>query len=196
MTTTLRVSSQTMIDEAEMTDINKTTDHTEEGEEHDAPVSLGDFLTELGEEDEDFAEALAEAAPLQLLANIVGDLRSMRGLTQKELAERIGKQQPAIARIENASVNTGWETIAEILHALRVHMHFAPAEAHVMMISRDEFDARIRSAEQRGFADGMAQAASMQGVRHANFDSVEVKGSSVVEKDKETNADASDLAPA
>lgn len=146
------------------------TDHTTPNiDDIDEPTSVTDFLSTLSTEDDEFAEALSEAEPLRLLATIVTDLRNLRGLTQKELAERIGKQQPAIARIENASVNSGWETVSQILHALRVNLQFTPAEVDLVAISREEFEAHMQAAEQKGFANGMVRAAALQGVRHANF---------------------------
>jgi DNA-binding XRE family transcriptional regulator len=137
--------------------------------EVDAPVSSDEFFNDLIAEDPEFKEALEEAEPARALAHTVTQLRALRGLTQKELAERIGKHQPAIARIENASVNTGWETFAQILEALQVRMHFSPAESQTIVITREEFDARLESAKQKGFADGMAHSGSLQKMNRADL---------------------------
>jgi transcriptional regulator with XRE-family HTH domain len=45
-------------------------------------------------------------------------LRRLRGLTQEELAERIGTQQPAIARIERGASNTTLATLVKLADAL------------------------------------------------------------------------------
>ena len=57
-------------------------------------------------------------------------LRRLRGLSQAELANRVGTQQPAIARIEAARANIGLDTLRALAVALDavVHVEMAPAE--------------------------------------------------------------------
>ncbi len=46
------------------------------------------------------------------------ELRIQQGLSQKELAERIGTKQSSISRLENGSYNPSIEFLSKIAHAL------------------------------------------------------------------------------
>jgi DNA-binding XRE family transcriptional regulator len=66
------------------------------------------------------------------IAQLVYDLRTQLGLTQHELAERIGTKQPAIARLEDADYEgRGLSMLIRIGVALnrRVHVEFVPVRA-------------------------------------------------------------------
>lgn len=56
--------------------------------------------------------------PRHELAEAVIAMRKLRGVSQVELARRIGTKQPAIARIEAAKSNVGLDTIQAIAIAL------------------------------------------------------------------------------
>jgi transcriptional regulator with XRE-family HTH domain len=45
-------------------------------------------------------------------------LREEEGLSQRELAKKVGKPQSTIARIENGSMNVTFNTLIEIVQAL------------------------------------------------------------------------------
>lgn len=62
-------------------------------------------------------------------------LRQLRGLTQAELAQRVGTKQPAIARIEAARANVGLETIRSLTIALDAVVHLSMRPAEECMIS-------------------------------------------------------------
>jgi len=49
-------------------------------------------------------------------------LREEEGLTQRELAKKVGKPQSTIARIENGSMNVSFNTLSEIASALGKNM--------------------------------------------------------------------------
>jgi transcriptional regulator with XRE-family HTH domain len=49
------------------------------------------------------------------------------GLTQEELAERIGTKQPAIARLESGSTRPSFETLQRLAVALEVTFAVTPA---------------------------------------------------------------------
>lgn len=68
--------------------------------------------------------------PRHDLAEQVIALRRLRGLTQAELAEKIGTRQPAIARIEAALANVGLDTVRSLALALDavVRIEMRPAE--------------------------------------------------------------------
>lgn len=73
-------------------------------------------------EDNQFA-AFAEA---QEAGYQVARLRILRGLTQAELAEQVGTQQPSIARLENGSHSPSLSFLNKIAKALnaRVELNF------------------------------------------------------------------------
>ena len=68
--------------------------------------------------------------PRHDVAEAVMALRRLRGLSQAELANRVGTQQPAIARIEAARANIGLDTLRALAVALDavVHVEISPAE--------------------------------------------------------------------
>lgn len=68
--------------------------------------------------------------PRHDLAEQVIALRRLRGLTQAELAEKVGTQQPAIARIEAAQANVGLDSVRSLAVALDavVRIEMRPAE--------------------------------------------------------------------
>ncbi|OJG74703.1 hypothetical protein RV10_GL004691 [Enterococcus pallens] len=50
-------------------------------------------------------------------------LRSELGLSQRELAERVGKPQSTIARIENGSMNPSFSVLYEIAAKVGKELH-------------------------------------------------------------------------
>jgi predicted transcriptional regulator len=55
---------------------------------------------------------------------LLSELREREGYTQKELAERVGKTQSTIARIESGSMNVTFDTLAEIVNRLGYKIEF------------------------------------------------------------------------
>ncbi len=53
------------------------------------------------------------------LSNLVRQTRVARGLTQKQLAERLGTRQPNIARLETAA-GTSFDALFQALYAMQV----------------------------------------------------------------------------
>jgi len=64
--------------------------------------------------DDEFVTLAREMEPGYQIAR----LRIKEGLTQKELADRVGTQQPAIARIENGTTTPTLTTLKKISDAL------------------------------------------------------------------------------
>jgi transcriptional regulator with XRE-family HTH domain len=60
------------------------------------------MLETLTRNDATMQEMLAEERSNAAVARQIYELRTARGLTQKQLAERVGTQQPVIARLEDA----------------------------------------------------------------------------------------------
>lgn len=61
--------------------------------------------------------------------NIVADARSAAGLTQSELARRVGVSQPAIARLESAGANPRLRTLDRVVRACGRRLEVVPAVA-------------------------------------------------------------------
>ena len=53
------------------------------------------------------------------LSNLVRQTRQARGLTQKQLAERLGTKKPNIARLESAA-GTSFDALFQALYAMQV----------------------------------------------------------------------------
>jgi transcriptional regulator with XRE-family HTH domain len=74
-----------------------------------------DLIAKLKENPE-FAQAYAELEPQYQIAREVIRLRVERGLTQRDLAQRVGTQQANISRLENA---VGTPSVALLLRVAR-----------------------------------------------------------------------------
>ena len=57
-------------------------------------------------------------APRYGVISALIDARTKRGLTQKELAQRIGTKQSAIARLESGSINPSLEFLQKIAQVM------------------------------------------------------------------------------
>ncbi len=74
--------------------------------------------------DKEFEKKYHRTAAFFRLADEVLLLRKKRGLTQKELAEKVGTTQTVISRLESASVKPSFETILKIAEALDAAVKF------------------------------------------------------------------------
>jgi len=66
----------------------------------------------------DFERQYHRTSAFFRLADEVLMLRKRRGITQKELAEKVGTTQAVVSRLENASVKASLETIVKLAEAL------------------------------------------------------------------------------
>lgn len=66
------------------------------------------------------------------IGQLVTDARLRAGLSQRELAERAGTSQSAVARIEAGAVSPSLETVRRLLAAcgFELQVSLAPAKAH------------------------------------------------------------------
>jgi ribosome-binding protein aMBF1 (putative translation factor) len=60
------------------------------------------IIDDLTENDPELEDLVREASLNAVVAQLIYEARTLRGLTQKELADRIGTKQSAIARLEDA----------------------------------------------------------------------------------------------
>ncbi len=77
--------------------------------------------------DPEFRAAAEELEPAYQVAR----LRIMRGLTQEELAEKVGTKQPSIARLESGKSEPSLSFLRRVVEALDgdLEVHIAPREA-------------------------------------------------------------------
>ena len=71
-------------------------------------------------------EALLMAKVKLELSELVHDLRRLRGMSQKDLAQAMRVSQPYIAKIEDGEENLTLETIVKLLIALKTRLTLKP----------------------------------------------------------------------
>jgi DNA-binding XRE family transcriptional regulator len=86
---------------------------------------IADFVAEL-ESDPEWAAELAQSR-MELAKQLGNDaslasMRLARGMSQRELARRIGASQPQIARLELGQGNPGVATLRKLAHELGVRI--------------------------------------------------------------------------
>ncbi len=66
-----------------------------------------------------------------VLAEVIMDVRNRAGLTQEELARRMGTTQPVVARLESGRTHPSMQTLERLAEATgsRLLISFAPLEA-------------------------------------------------------------------
>lgn len=76
----------------------------------------------------EYRQAYEAIAPEFALASAIITARRQAGLTQAELAERIGTKQPYVARLEAGTNNPSYKTLERIAEATgsRLHISFEP----------------------------------------------------------------------
>ncbi len=79
----------------------------------------------------EYREAYEEMAPEFELASAIIAARSQAGLTQEQLANRMGTKQPYIARLEAGTINPSYNTLQRFAEATgsRLHISFEPQPA-------------------------------------------------------------------
>jgi DNA-binding XRE family transcriptional regulator len=86
---------------------------------------IDDFVAEL-ENDPEWADELArsrmELAEQAACAGSLASMRLARGLSQRELARRVGASQPQIARLELGQGNPGVSTLRKLARELGVRI--------------------------------------------------------------------------
>jgi len=84
-----------------------------------------DFQDYLEEQlqDPEFAKRYSELEPARHIAQQVIMLRQKEGITQAELAKRVGTQQSAISRLENASSVPSLSFVQRVAQALGADIH-------------------------------------------------------------------------
>lgn len=100
-------------------------------------MSVEDFFERLASEVPAIADVSPEVDPPFILAGNVYRARTRRGLTQAQLAERVGVRQPRIAEIERGDANPRLDTIARVAHALGISVSALLDESARQDVDRD-----------------------------------------------------------
>jgi len=96
-------------------------------------------------EDEEFRAIWEATAPARALANRLVGYRIDHGLTQSELARRIGIRQPAVARLEAGEHMPTIKTLLRIAEALDIEilLDIKPSTRQGSFVSPDADEARV-----------------------------------------------------
>ncbi|HBI2077904.1 TPA: helix-turn-helix transcriptional regulator [Enterococcus faecalis] len=70
-----------------------------------------------------FAKEFELEAQRLEVAVVLAQLRKELGFSQRELAEKVGKPQSTIARIENGTLNVSFKVLYEIAHGIGKELH-------------------------------------------------------------------------
>ena len=75
-----------------------------------------------------------------ILASAIMDLRSRAGLTQEELARRMGTTQPVVARLESGRTRPSMRTLERLAEATgsRLLISFEPRDVKRPVIDKEE----------------------------------------------------------
>ncbi|MGH8929468.1 MAG: helix-turn-helix domain-containing protein [Egibacteraceae bacterium] len=94
---------------------------------------------EFAAEDADFEPEVTQARLRLAYGRFVYDLRAAAGLTQRELAARMGTTQSAIARMEGGAVNPTVSLLSRLAQALDLRMTLTVEGQNANNESRREF---------------------------------------------------------
>ena len=76
-------------------------------------------------------------------ATLLRQARHAAGLTQAQLAERLGTSQPVVARLERRDANPTWETLVRALNATGHDVELTPLDAAPAQIDVDQLRERL-----------------------------------------------------
>ena len=80
--------------------------------------SVADDIAQRRADNPEFREAFDRLRPFEQIARLVVTRRARLGLTQQELAERMGTTKSVISRIESGQHRSGTDTLRRLAEAL------------------------------------------------------------------------------
>jgi transcriptional regulator with XRE-family HTH domain len=116
-----------------------------------APIDAA--LAQLGDVDPDLVEEIGSWNPVVGIVGAMVEMRRRIGLTQAQLADRLGKKQSAIARLESGEQDPRWSTVHEVLAALGQRIQLVPAEGDLYLLT----DAQIQDIVQQQLSEVFQQ---------------------------------------
>ena len=72
--------------------------------------------------DKDIRKAYDDLAPEFAIARIIIEKRLEKGLSQSELAQKVGTKQPAISRLESGNYNPSINFLGKVAKALNLNL--------------------------------------------------------------------------
>ena len=102
-------------------------------------TSFETLLVEEMARDPDFREEWERTALARLVAVQLIKYRAVNKLSQRALAERLGKKQPYVARLESGETNPDLETLVSISRALGIEfvIDIAPASKTPTFVTKE-----------------------------------------------------------
>lgn len=88
--------------------------------------NFNNFIERMKREKDGFAEVWESNRPRREFIGHIEEIRIKKGMTQKELAEKVGLYQSAIARFESGESNPALKTILKIVGALDQRLTTSP----------------------------------------------------------------------
>ena len=140
--------------------------------------SQSSLENELRQEDEEYRYAYAEDFLNTSVATQIRVIREQRGLTQEELAQKIGTKQAGVSRLENVNYSA-WktETLRKIARALKVRLKitfetFGSLIDEADVFSRQNLE-RPSFEDDPRFQEGVAASAQIQATIALASDSIQ-----------------------
>lgn len=89
-------------------------------------TTLSELKTELMK-DPEFKQGYDELEEEFQLIGALIDMREKSGLTQEQIAEKMGTQKSNISRLEKGTANPGWKTLQNYAHAcgFKIKLHYS-----------------------------------------------------------------------
>lgn len=97
-------------------------------------MNLEEYIAKRSARDPEFREALAHLEPEYAFRRKLIEARLTAGLTQRQLAERIGTKQSSISRLEGGDAQPSFDMLRRLAAALDVSFEIKPTaeiEVHV-----------------------------------------------------------------
>jgi DNA-binding XRE family transcriptional regulator len=76
--------------------------------------AIDELILQMDSENSDFAENVKHEQQKLAAAVALMELREESGLSQRQFAEKVGKPQSTISRIENGNMNVSFQVLGEI----------------------------------------------------------------------------------
>ena len=124
--------------------------------------------------DKEFEKQYHREAAFDRLADELLLLRKKRGITQRELAEKMGTTQAVVSRLENATVKPSMETIVKLAEAL-------DAALDVRLVPLEQIKKEIEEVEQ---VVSQKQQDAFQGIIYFHAEKPEEETSKWIDADK------------
>jgi DNA-binding XRE family transcriptional regulator len=110
--------------------------------------TVGEFVAEEINDDEDFRVEWERTAPAREVAAQLIIYRSKHGLTQRQLAEKLGVSQPRVVKLESGEHNPEIDTLIKLSHELGLEfvINVVPAGRNPKLVTKKVKETRTTTA--------------------------------------------------